>query len=137
VGETLETSDWTYWNGSSWVAGESNAYAAPGFPLIDGVVPLANGSGYMGVGTGGSGTSYSVAVTFSCSPTGPWSRAQNVYQIPETQLFPNEMAYIATFHPELATNGMVISYNLNSLDGLSALLRNDHTYQPHFIDISG
>ena len=27
LGESLQTSDWTYWNGSQWVSGESNAGA--------------------------------------------------------------------------------------------------------------
>ncbi|HTU39712.1 MAG TPA: hypothetical protein VMF35_17050 [Acidimicrobiales bacterium] len=138
VGESLDTNDWTYWNGHNWVAGESNAIAAPGFPLIDGVIPLANGSGYMGVGVGGSaGQTMEVALTFSCSPTGPWSTPQNVYNIPETTEYPDELAYIATFHPELTANGLVASYNINSLDGLAALEANDHIYQPQFIQISG
>jgi hypothetical protein len=137
VGDSTDPSAWTFWNGTSWVPGEANAYAAPGFPLIDGVVPLENGSGFMGTGTGGSGTTMSVGVTFSCSPTGPWSTPVNIYTIPEVSEYPDEWAYMATFHPELAGNGLVASYDINSLDGLSALEQNDHLYQPRFIDIHG
>ena len=135
VGHTLDFSQWSYWNGSSWVPGESNS-AVTGIPLVNGVIPLKGGSGFMGVGTGGSGSNYSVYLTFSCSPTGPWSPGVNVYSIPETAAYRNEIAYMATFHPELSGDGLVASYNIDSLDGLSALKRNDHKYQPHFILIT-
>ncbi len=138
VGESLDTTQWTYWNGSGWVAGEANAVAEP-FPLVNGVIPLQNGTGFMGVGIGGTyGQSMQVAVTFACSPTGPWSTPQNIYSIPEITEYPNEFAYMATFHPEISDGGgLVTSYSVNSMDGLSALQQNDHTYQPRFIEISG
>jgi hypothetical protein len=137
VGDSTDASDWTYWNGTGWAAGEANAVATPGFPLISGVVPLENGSGFMGTGTGGSGSNEWVSVTFSCSPTGPWSTPVDIFAIPEVSEYPDEVAYMATFHPELAGNGLVTSYDINSLDGLSALEQNDHVYQPRFIDIHG
>ena len=137
VGETLDLGDWTYWTGSDWVAGESNAVATPGFPLLTGVIPLQDDSGFMGVGVGGSGSDMWLSVSFSCGPTGPWSSSHDIYSIPEVSQFPDELAYIATFHPELSGNGLVASYNLNSLDGLSALEQNDHRYQPRFVLIHG
>jgi hypothetical protein len=136
VGSSVETSGWTYWNGSTWVAGEANAAAEP-LPFVTGVIPLKNGSGFMGVGTGGTfGQAMQVDVTFACSPTGPWSSPQTIYSIPETAAYPDEFAYMATFHPEISSNGeLVTSYSVNSLDGLSALEQNVHQYQPRFIDI--
>ena len=98
VGQTLDFSQWTYWNGSSWVSGESNA-AVTGTPLVNGIIPLEGASGFMGVGVGGSGSDYYLYLTFSCSPTGPWSWTANVYTIPETATYSNEIAYMATFHP--------------------------------------
>jgi hypothetical protein len=136
VGDSLDFSDWTYWNGSSWAAGESNA-AVTGTPLVNGVIPLKAGSGFMGVGVGNSGRSYWLSLTFSCSPTGPWSPAVDVYAIPETASYANEIAYMATFHPEITAAGLVTSYNIDSQDGLSALERNDRKYKPHFLLISG
>ena len=45
---------------------------------------------------------------------------------------------MATLHPEISDGGgLVLSYSINSLDGLSALERNAHLYQPRFIQISG
>ena len=138
VGDSLDNTLWTYWNGGAWVPGESNATAAPGLPLVDGVIPLRNGSGFMAVGVGGSaGQPMTIGLTFSCSATGPWSPSKSVYTIPETTKYPDEYAYIATFHPELSGNGLVTSYNVDSLDGLSALERDDHQYQPQFVVIAG
>ena len=137
VGESLDMGAWTYWNGSGWVAGESSGIEPPGLPLLNGVIPLRGATGYMGVAiVGSAGHTMKVALTFSCSPTGPWSSPQDVYSIPQTTDFPDELAYIATFHPELGGDGLVASYNINSLDGLSALERDDHMYQPHFIEIT-
>ena len=69
---------------------------------LNGVIPLKGGSGFMGVGTGGSGSNYSVYLTFSCSPTGPvepgGSTSTSIPKLPASQ---NEIAYMATFHPEL------------------------------------
>ena len=135
VGHTLDFSQWSYWDGSTWVSGESNA-AVTATPLVDGVLPLKGGSGFMGMGVGNSGSDYYVYLTFSCSPTGPWSQTVNAYSIPETALYSNEIAYMATFHPELTANGLVASYNVDSNDGLSSLEQNDHEYQPRFIDIT-
>ena len=135
VGNTLDFSQWSYWNGSSWVAGESNAVVTA-TPLVNGIVPLESASGFMGVGVGGSGSDYNVYLTFSCSPTGPWSGPASAYTIPATATYTNEIAYMATFHPELSGHGLVASYNIDSSDGLSALEQDDHEYQPGFIDIT-
>jgi hypothetical protein len=137
VGSSLDTSQWTYWNGSSWLPGEANAVAEP-IPFITGIIPMSN-SGFMGVGVGGTyGQAMHVSVTFACSPTGPWSTPQTIYTIPETTEYPNEFAYMATLHPEISdAGGLVMSYSINSLSGLSALEQNDHLYQPRFIQING
>ena len=134
VGNTLDFSQWSYWNGASWVSGESNAVVT-GTPLVNGIISLEGASGFMGVGVGGSGSNYYVYLTFSCSPTGPWSPTANVYTIPQTATYSNEIAYMATFHPELGGDGLVASYNVDSSDGLSSLEQDDHEYQPGFIDI--
>ncbi len=137
VGESLDTGAWTYWNGSGWIAGESSGVDMPRFPPLNGVIPLQGASGYMGVGvTGSAGHPMNIGLFFSCSLTGPWSSPRDVYSIPQTTDYPDEYAYAATFHPELGGDGLVTSYNTNSLDGLSALKQNDHRYQPHFVQIT-
>jgi hypothetical protein len=137
VGDSLEFGDWTYWTGSTWSSGETNAIVVRGLPLITGIVPLQNRTGFMGVGISGlAGHAMKVVLTFSCSPTGPWSAPQVVYTIPETTEYPNEYAYIATFHPELRGDGVITSYNVDSLNGFSALVQNNHQYQPSFVQIT-
>ena len=135
VGSSLDTGQWTYWNGSAWVTGEANAVAGP-VPLITGIIPL-EGGGFMGIGTGGSGQTMHVTVTFACSPPGPWSYPQDIASIPEVSTYPDEVAYMAMFHPEISASGqLVVSYSINSLDGMSALKQDDHQYQPRFIDVT-
>jgi hypothetical protein len=134
VGESLDLSAWRYWNGSSWVSGESQAVVTT-TPLVNGVIPLKGASGFMGIGIGGSGSNQWVALTFSCSPTGPWSRPVTVYSIPETTAYSHEIAYMANFHPELGSKDLVASYSIDSALGLSSVLSNDHEYQPRFIQI--
>jgi hypothetical protein len=137
VGSSLDTSQWTYWNGSTWRGGEANA-VAESIPFITGIIPLKNGAGFMGVGVGGTyGQSMQVSATFACSPTGPWSSPRTIYSIPEISEFPDELAYMAVLHPEISASGeLVASYSVNSLDGLAPLEQDDHAYQPRFIDIT-
>ena len=99
---------------------------------MTGVIPLRNNTGFMAVGVGSS-----VSLTFSCSPTGPWSTPVDVYTVPELTEYSNEIAYTATFHPELTTTGLAVSYSVDTLNGISALEQNDHLYQPRFIDLTG
>jgi len=89
----------------------------------------------MGVGVDNSGRSYSLSLTFSCSPTGQWGSRMNVFSIPQTASYANEIAYMATFHPELSAAGLVTSYNIDSTDGLSVLERNDRKDKPHVVVI--
>ena len=51
VGQTLDFSQWSYWNGSSWVSGESNA-AVTGTPLVNGIIPLEERQRVHGGGSG-------------------------------------------------------------------------------------
>ena len=57
--------------------------------------------------------------------------------IPEIQEYNNEVAYTPTFHPELTGNGLLVSYNVDSLNGMNALEQTVHTYQPRFLQVSG
>jgi hypothetical protein len=77
-----------------------------------------------------------VDLSYACSPTGPWSSPVPIYTIPQVNEYPNEIAYIPTFHPELSSHGLIISYNVDSLSGLSALEQNVHQYQPQFLQLS-
>jgi hypothetical protein len=139
TGQSLNINAWTYWDGSQWVAGEGNAHPVQPYTVLTGVIPMANGSGYMAVSIpGGTVNDTTVNLLFACSPTGPWSSARAVYAIPELLEYPNEIAYIPTFHPELSGgSGLVISYDINTTNGMSTLQNNVHAYQPHFLTLSG
>jgi len=60
-----------------------------------------------------------------------------VYTIPQVSQYPDEIAYIPTFHPELSAAGdLVVSYNIDTTSGLAATEDNIHEYQPQFIELA-
>jgi hypothetical protein len=134
IGHSLQSSDWTYWNGSQWMSGEANAVAINTGAQVTGVVAQAGGSGYVAVSIpGGVYHASSVALSYACSPTGPWSIPQVVYSIPQITQYPNEFAYSPTFHTELTgQGGLVVSYCINSTNSV-AVMQNVHQYQPQFL----
>lgn len=139
-GKTLQVSTWQYWNGSSWVTGESHAVAFPTTNTITGVTaqPSWMGTGYVATSIpSGVFNDNVVQLSFACSPQGPWSTPQTVATIPEIAQYHDEIAYIPTFHPELSnsTTGLVVSYNINTTDGWAALAQNIHIYQPRFLQM--
>jgi hypothetical protein len=139
AGQTLDTAAWTYWTGLGWVPGESNAVAVATTNVLTGVVPLAEGSGYLAVSIPiGVYTDKTFDVSFACAPTGPWTTPQAVFTVPEVNgEYHDEIAYIPTVHPELSGSGLVVSYDVNSTDGLSALAQNVREYQPRFLTLGG
>ena len=135
VGQSLNSLAWTYWNGSQWVPGEGSAVPVQPYTVLTGVIPLANNSGFMAVSVpGGVYNDKTVDLSFACSPAGPWSSPQAIYSIPQVYQYPDEIAYIPTFHPEISSGGgLVISYNINTTAGLPVLESNIHSYQPQFL----
>jgi hypothetical protein len=136
-GSSLITDAWQYWNGAQWVSGEQNALPIATTAVLNGVTTQQGGSGYVAVSIPVSfWDDTNVDLSYACSPAGPWSTPVPVYTIPQVSQFPDEIAYIPTFHPELSGSGLVISYNINSLDGLNALEQNIHLYQPQFLELN-
>ncbi|MGA4994635.1 DUF4185 domain-containing protein [Nonomuraea bangladeshensis] len=69
----------------------------------------------------------------SCSPAGPFTGRQHVYTTPETG--GNIFTYNAHAHPDVAGDGLVVSYNVNSF------VNTDHyrdvtIYRPRFLDVT-
>jgi hypothetical protein len=137
LGQSLNTGSWQYWNGSGWVSGEANATPFVTITVLTGVAPQPDGVGYVAVSIPGwAGGDTNVELSYSCSPSGPWTGPTPVYAIPQVSQGQSEMAYIPTFHPELSSPGsLVVSYNINSTSGLTALEQNVHLYQPQFLQI--
>jgi hypothetical protein len=137
LGESLQTADWQYWNGTQWVSGESNAIPLYTQNQLTGVEPQVNGVGYIGVSIYDSTAANSVDLSYSCSPTGPWTTPVAVYTVPQVSEYTDEFAYIPTFHPELSGLGtLIVSYNIDTTDGLSELDQNVHAYQPQFLQLA-
>jgi hypothetical protein len=136
-GSSLRLRAWRYWDGSTWVAGETHAVTVHTRNQLTGVVPHEGRAGYEAVSIpGGVLTDRTVDLSYSCTPQGPWSTPAPVYSIPQIERLRDEIAYIPTFHPELSGNGgIVVSFNLDTLDGLSPLKRDIHAYQPQFLRI--
>ncbi len=134
-GQSLDTAQWQYWNGSQWVAGEGRAVPIATGNELTGVTPQEGGVGYEAVSIpGGVRADTAVDVSFACSPAGPWSHPAPVYSIPQVVRYHDEIAYIPTFHPELTgQGGLVVSYNTDSLVSSSKLGQDVHRYQPHFL----
>jgi hypothetical protein len=137
-GESLNSNEWQYWNGSQWASGESNAVNITTTNELTGVTTQANAGGFVGVSIPGSVyTDKTVDLSYACSPTGPWSTPTPVYTIPQVSQYNNEIAYIPTFHPELSSPGdLVVSYNIDTTDGLAATEADVHQYQPQFLQVS-
>jgi hypothetical protein len=136
LGLTRTLSAWQYWNGTTWLGGYANSVPIKSAYLFTGVIPQPGGTGYESVlKAGGGSVATTIDVSYACSPQGPWSVPPvPVYTVPEVTQYPNEIAYTPTFHPELSgTSGLVISYSVNSLNGLNALKQNIHQYQPRFL----
>jgi hypothetical protein len=137
-GDTLDMSDWQYWDGAQWVSNEADGIAVTTTNELTGVVPQQGEGGYEAVSIPGSVfTDTSVDISYACSPTGPWSLPTPVYTIPQISQYQNEIAYIPTFHPELSGPGnLIISYNVDTTEGLASVEQDVHEYQPQFLDLS-
>jgi hypothetical protein len=134
-GHSLQVRAWRYWNGSRWVAGEAHAVTIRTGNELTGVMAQKGHDGYEAVSIPGSvRADRTVDLSYSCSPQGPWSRPVAVYSIPQVRHLHDEIAYIPTFHPELSrSSGIVVSFNLDTLDGLTPLKKDIHAYQPQFL----
>jgi hypothetical protein len=139
LGQSLDTSAWQYWNGSTFVSGEANAVPISSYNQYTGVATQPDGGGYVAVSVpGGVFSDRYVELSYACSPQGPWTLPiTTVYTIPQVSQFHDEIAYMPTFHPELSSDGnLVVSYDVDSTDSLADLAENVHAYQPSFLDIS-
>jgi len=137
-GQSVDTAVWQYWNGTQWVSGEVNAQPIVTGTVLTGVTPQRSGNGYVAVSIPGSVfNDKTVDFSYACSPTGPWTTPTSSFSIPEVSNDAGEIAYIPTFHPDLSgQNNLVISYNVDNIDGLASLEQDVHQYQPRFLTMT-
>ena len=136
----LDIGSWTYWNGSQWVNGESNAVTVTTKNDLTGVVPNPNGRGFIAVSIPwGVLDDTTVDLSYATNPQGPWTTPESVYTIPEIREYAGEEAYFPTFHPELSANPdqLVVSYDIDTDEGYSVINRDIRSYQPRFLTITG
>lgn len=136
----LDIGSWTYWNGSQWVPGESNAVTVATKNDLTGVMANPNGNGFIAVSIPwGVFADTTVDLSYATSPQGPWTTPQPVYTIPEIHEYAGEGAYFPTFHPELAANPdqLVVSYNIDTDKGYAVINEDIRSYQPRFLTITG
>lgn len=140
-GSSVTLSAWQFWNGSAWVAGESNA-AIVNSTQAEAVSPQPSswGNGYVAISTSQPFGNY-LQQQFACSPQGPWSAPENIYTIPETwgtmAGYHDIMAYIPNVvgnKPNDSTS-LIVSYNINTTDGFAALAQNINQYRPRFVTV--
>lgn len=141
-GKSTEIEQWRYWNGKDWSKNAQEAIVLPTTNELDGVMrmPEKMGKGYMAVSIPhGVFTDTVFQLSFACSPQGPWSMPVTVYTLPEItgpHAYKNEIAYLPTVHPELSEAGrIIVSYNINTTDGLVAYQNNIRVYQPRFLTL--
>jgi hypothetical protein len=139
LGQSTDVGAWTYWDGSQWVADESQAVVVQTLNNLTGVVANPNGKGFIGVSIpSGLLHDTTVDLAYANSPVGPWTAPEPIYVIPEIRQYSGEMAYFPTFHQELASSDqLVVSYNLDTTAGYPVLLHDVHSYQPVFLTITG
>ncbi|HLE62798.1 MAG TPA: hypothetical protein VI750_06660, partial [Pyrinomonadaceae bacterium] len=157
-----DTSNWSVWNGSQWVAWLTNAapiIGAPGDPLNSGdsisdeysvkKVRSSAGITYLLVGQDTKppyGAWKDIVLYSACSPQGPFSSKQIVYSTPETgarqvpgmtptqSLSGQLLTYNPHAHPQFTDKGdLLISYNLNASNSGDLIYAD--AYRPRFIRV--
>lgn len=132
--------NWKFWDGHRWAPREADAvpvasYVANEFsvePYRDGYLMVTQDTSEL--------FSTRIVAQVSCSPTGPFAVAAELYRTPETGVFgsygnANVFTYNAHEHPEDRDgDALLVTYNVNSFVGDD--LYDDVTiYRPRFVDV--
>lgn len=124
---------WEFFNGQEWSSDNQEAKPVADNVSVEYSVHATAHGDYVMVAQGG-GLSADVQVRRAPRPEGPWSEPETVWTAPEQK--GSDLAYNAKAHPELSDErGLLVSYNLNSLDWNRNLQVAD-VYRPRFIRIS-
>jgi len=140
-GKDALAGDWTFWNGTDWVADE--AAAVPVVPYVANEFSVAKfRDGYLLITQDTSELfSTRIVARTSCSPTGPFSEPVEVYRTPETGLLgsyedADVFTYNAHEHPQLRHgNSLLVTYNVNTFDNVGDVYDDASIYRPRFVDV--
>ncbi len=139
-----DIANWSFFNGKSWVAGETNARPLGG---VAGVTPEYNvfkmtantGPFYLMTGMDNITPAYplwsNLTTYYSCNPQGPWSKKTTVFVAPEAGANGCSTGTLVTYnakaHPEFAdATGILASYNINANNSKDLVCADD--YRPKF-----
>lgn len=114
-----------------WTRGPPAAVVASGQTEFS-VTPLPAG-GYVLSQTVGFGSA-ALALRFAPAPEGPFSDPVEVYR-PDESGRSSILVYGARAHPELDSEGLLLTYNVNTLDG-DALFDDLGIYYPRFVRVT-
>lgn len=140
-GKDALAGEWTFWNGTDWVADEAGA--VPVVPYVANEFSVAKfRDGYLLITQDTSELfSTRIVARTSCSPTGPFSEPVDLYRMPETGLAgsygdPDVFTYNAHEHPQLRQgNRLLVTYNVNTFDNVGDVYDDASIYRPRFIDV--
>lgn len=133
--------DWTFWNGSSWVAEEATAVPVASYVANEfSVAPFKDGYLLITQDTSELFSTRIIART-SCSPLGPFSEPVELYRTPETGIGgsyadADVFTYNAHEHPNLRQgNRLLVTYNVNTFDNVGDVYDDASIYRPRFLDV--
>lgn len=127
---------WRFWNGRDWVESmEEAAVIAKDVsnemsvsPLPDGKIVLTYQRFTMGP---------EVAIQIGESLVGPFGDPKIVYRTGENQNKETYFTYNAKAYPHLSRPGtLLVSYNVNSFDFWTDILKDPNLYRPRFLEVS-
>lgn len=127
------TDTW-WWDGGKWSAINDNLLSSS--PLFIGQTEFSVHyqealKQYVQIQTFGYGAA-TIGYRLADKPEGPWSQPIIFYQ---TQpLSKDEFVYSANAHPEIKSNGILVSYNVNSGD-FNELISNENIYFPRLLTV--
>lgn len=132
--------NWKFWDGHRWSAEEADAVPVASYvsnefsvePYRDGYLMVTQDTSEL--------FSTRIVAQVSCSPTGPFTVAAELYRTPETGLFgsygnSNVFTYNPHEHPDYRQGDtLLVTYNVNSFVGDD--LYDDVTiYRPRFVEV--
>ena len=128
--------EWRFWNGSAWVSDINSVANITNHVSNElSVSKLPDGRYILFFQV--DGISSKIGARVGRTPAGPFGPILNVYDCKNSlENVPGIFAYNAKAHPALSKpNEMIVSYNVNSFDFLSVIVKNPNLYRPRFIVI--
>jgi hypothetical protein len=133
--------NWKFWDGRHWSNAEADAVPVASYvsnefsvePFHDGYLMVTHDTTYA--------FDNRVVAQVSCSPTGPFVFAAELFRAPESGLWgsygdPDVYTYNSHEHVELRDGDtLLVSYNVNTFDNVGDIYNDASIYRPRFYDV--